>query len=142
MTSSDQNTTGRIDLFRADHLNVQVYESRKPMGAAAANLALRFRVTMRKGYVLDPSHSVGGDATWLLFNRQNELLGDHAIIRGRGTADTVKQVVAFLGQSLSVPAGATEGSELWRLTAFEPDTFFLGRVTRGARADDQIPWLA
>ncbi len=92
-----------------------------PMGSAAANLALRFGVTMGKGYVFDLHNSTGNDPTWLVFSRQNGLLGDHAIVRARGSADTVTQVVAFLGQSLSVPASATVLLKLGQ-TAYEADT--------------------
>ncbi|HUL80504.1 MAG TPA: DUF4350 domain-containing protein, partial [Gammaproteobacteria bacterium] len=91
-----------------------------PMGGAAANLAVRFGVTMGKGYVFDLSNSTG-DPTSLLFDRQNGLLGDHAIVRGRGNADTVTRVVAFLGQSLSVPTGATVLLRLGK-TAYEANT--------------------
>ena len=75
---------------------------------------------MGKGYVFDLSNSTG-DPTSLLFDRQNGLLGDHAIVRGRGNADTVTRVVAFLGQSLSVPTGATVLLRLGK-TAYEANT--------------------
>ena len=59
-------------LFITDHA---------PMGSAAECLAKRFNVSMSKGAASDPSNSEGGDS-WLVFSRQNHLLGDHPIIRG------------------------------------------------------------
>lgn len=91
-----------------------------PMGSAAANLALRFGVTMGKGYVFD-LHNSTGDPTSLLFSRQNGFLGQHAIVRGRDDSEAVTQVVAFLGQSLSVPVGATVLLKLGK-TAYEART--------------------
>jgi hypothetical protein len=75
------------------------------MGSAARELALRFGVDMGLGYVVDLQHSQG-NPTYLVFSDRNGLLGDSAIIHGRNEAEGVHRVVAFTGQSLSIPSGA------------------------------------
>jgi hypothetical protein len=77
-----------------------------PYGSAAENLAKRFGVEMGKGTVFDPEHGHKDDPTVLTFSRENGLLGTHPLLRGRGPDEEVKLVVAFMGQSLGVPAGA------------------------------------
>ena len=80
-------------LFIADHA---------PMGAAAEVLAKRFGVDMSKGYTDEPSSQdkVLGDIT---FSRDNKLLADHAITRGRNSRERISRVVTFTGQSLNGP---------------------------------------
>jgi len=41
-----------------------------------------------------------------VFSDKNGLLGDSPIVRGRNEAERVRRVVAFTGQSLSIPSGA------------------------------------
>ncbi len=84
-------------LLIADHV---------PFGDAAATLAHRFGVEMGRGWALDSRNS-DGNPSILVFSSTNHLLGSHAIVRGRNQAEQVRRVVAFTGQSLSVPAGAT-----------------------------------
>lgn len=76
-----------------------------PFGSAAEALAKRFGVEMGKGFVFDLAHAEGGP-TQLLFSRENALLGEHPLLRGRNAREEVKRVVTFTGQSLSVPEGA------------------------------------
>jgi hypothetical protein len=80
-------------LFIADHA---------PMGAAAEILAKRFGVDMSKGYTDDPS-SQDKELGDILFSRDNKLLADHAITRGRNSRERVNRVVTFTGQSLNGP---------------------------------------
>jgi len=72
-----------------------------PFGATAATLAARFGVEMGKGY----AWTVDGDnpepTTTIAYSRESKSLGDHPITRG------LTRVVAFTGQSLSIPDGAT-----------------------------------
>lgn len=78
-----------------------------PIGAANMNMAERFGVEMRNGATLDPKHAAPGErASFLLFSRENKLLADHAITRGRNARETVRRVMTFTGQSLSVPNDA------------------------------------
>jgi uncharacterized glyoxalase superfamily protein PhnB len=78
-----------------------------PFGTSAANLAARFGVTMGKGWVYDSGATKGSITTQLVFSRENGLLGVHAILRGRDSAEEVKIIKSFTGQSLGVPEGAT-----------------------------------
>jgi len=77
-----------------------------PYGAAAENLARRFGVDMGQGFAFDPPHSEVNPSL-LVFSRQNGLLGDHPVLNGRDSSERVGRVLAFTGQSLGVPAGAT-----------------------------------
>lgn len=77
-----------------------------PFGAAAEKLAGQFGVETGKGFVFDLEHCDEGNPTSLIFSRENELLGEHPILRGRNQSEEVGRVVAFTGQSLGVPAGA------------------------------------
>ena len=77
-----------------------------PFGQAAATLGERFGVAMGKGWTFDRTTG-GGITTQLDFSRDNGLLGDHAILRGRGAGETIRRLRSFTGQSLGAPAGAT-----------------------------------
>lgn len=92
-----------------------------PFGGAVANLAKRFDVEMGKGFVFDLGNSEPSNPTLLVFSRENRLLRDHAIVRGRNPSEEVKRIVAFTGQSLSVPTGAVALMEL-SATAYESPT--------------------
>jgi len=76
-----------------------------PFGNAAANLAMRFGVTMGQGWAFDRV-SGGGVTTQLEFSRANGLLGDHAILRGRNASEQITRIRSFTGQSLGIPTGA------------------------------------
>jgi hypothetical protein len=71
-----------------------------PFGAAAASLGERFGVEMGKGYAWAVEKDSTDPQTNIPFSRDNDTLGSHPITRG------VTRVVAFTGQSLSVPPGA------------------------------------
>lgn len=79
-----------------------------PMGSAAAPLAAKFGVTLGGGFVLDPSPvAVHWDnPTEMLFSAGNGLLGLHVIIEGLNEDERLGRVVAFTGESVSVPPGA------------------------------------
>lgn len=76
-----------------------------PFGDSAAVLAQRFGVDMGRGFVADRTNS-GANPTLLIFSVENGLLGDHPILRGRDGQERVQTIVAFTGQSLSVPKEA------------------------------------
>jgi len=79
-----------------------------PAGGAADSLARRFGVGMSDGYAADTLHfESAGDPTWLVFSKENGLIADHAITRGRDSTQAVRKVVSFTGQSLSIPDGAS-----------------------------------
>lgn len=79
-----------------------------PTGAAAKNMAERFGVDMSTG--------VTGDAVyydkeidnpgWLIFTRENGLLLDHPITRGRNARERINRIETFTGQSLKGPEGS------------------------------------
>lgn len=75
-----------------------------PFGGAAENLGKRFEVEMSKGYTLDPENSLKDQGPSLLvFSRENKLLLDHPITRGRNDTERIKVVFTFTGQSLKGP---------------------------------------
>lgn len=80
-----------------------------PFGGAAANLAKRFGVDMSKGFTFDEENQVKelGAPSILLYSRDNKLLLDHPITRGRNDTEKVNRVIAFTGQSLKGPEGSS-----------------------------------
>ena len=79
-----------------------------PTGHAAEALARRFGVAMSKGSTIDPAHAApgAGGPGMLLFSRDDKLLGDHAITRGRDASEQINRVITFGGQSLKGPDGS------------------------------------
>lgn len=79
-----------------------------PAAAAAEGLARRFGVGMSRGLTYDESHYFRqeGAKTFLEFTRDNGLLGDHPVTRGRNAAEGINRVVSFAGQSLKGPPGS------------------------------------
>lgn len=84
-------------LFVADHA---------PFGAATENLARRFGVEFGKGFVYDSTASLEGAPMNLVFSAATGTLGDHSILFGRDSLERVHRVIAFTGQSMTVPPGA------------------------------------
>jgi hypothetical protein len=79
-----------------------------PMGAANEKLGLRFGVDMSKGYTGDPSNYdvESNNQGFIKYNRDNNLLVDHPITRGRNDREKISRVIAFTGQSLKGPSGS------------------------------------
>ena len=73
-----------------------------PFGGAAESLAKRFGIEMSKGFVIDAAHSLEGSPSILTFTRENKLMLDHPITRGRNDSEKVDRIVAFTGQALKV----------------------------------------
>src|SRR5262245_33758899 len=91
----DWVSAGGALLLIADHA---------PFGTTAEILANRFGVEMSKGWTSDAkNHDKSGGPSRLVFSRENKLLGDHAITKGRSETERVKRVVSFTGQSLKGP---------------------------------------
>lgn len=79
-----------------------------PYGSAAEILAKRFDVDMSKGSTVDPvSEKESKNTGWIVYSRENNLLIDHPITRGRNDSERVNRVMTFAGQSLK----GSEGSE-------------------------------
>jgi hypothetical protein len=95
-----------------------------PFGAAAENLSLKFGVGMSKGFTVDSLHTDPelGSPSILIYSRGNERLRDHPITNGRDSTERVERVIAFTGQSLAVPAGATAFLELSEMAVDMPAT--------------------
>ena len=77
-----------------------------PIGSATEILSKHFGVGMSNGFTNDSLHSdsptrsrLNGHSQ-LVFSRENGLLGDHAITRGRDSSEKVDRAIAFTGQSL------------------------------------------
>jgi hypothetical protein len=86
-----------------------------PFGGAAGILAQRFDVNFGDGFVYDTAHyltsfgarNLPGVASIMVFSRENGLLGTHPILQGRDPRERIERVVAFTGQSMSVPSRAS-----------------------------------
>lgn len=76
-----------------------------PFGEASANLASRFGVQMGMGIAFDMQNFEIAP-TIIVFSAENGGLGDHPIVKGRDDSQRLRRIVAFGGQSLSLPAGA------------------------------------
>jgi hypothetical protein len=77
-----------------------------PFGPAAAALARRFGVDVSKGAVTSDEANSEKDSSSLVFSRQNHLLGDHPITRGRDDSERVNRIQTFTGTSLKGPEGS------------------------------------
>ncbi len=78
-----------------------------PYGSAAETLADRFGIDMSNGFVQDPKHFEPSlEDSHLAFTRDNGLLRDHPITRGRHPAEQIQRILTFTGQSLRGPPEA------------------------------------
>ncbi|MGI9065187.1 MAG: DUF4350 domain-containing protein [Pyrinomonadaceae bacterium] len=77
-------------------------------GSAAEILAKRLDVDMSKAFTMDPANSEkeSKNSGWLLYSRENHLLADHPITKGRNDSERVSRVMTFAGQSLKGPEGS------------------------------------
>lgn len=78
-----------------------------PFGGAAAALGTKLGVDMSKGYTFDAANALQGIASFLVFSRENKLLGPHPIFEGRNEKERVNKVLSFTGQSLKGPADSS-----------------------------------
>lgn len=80
-----------------------------PIGDAAQPLAQRFGTTLGNNFVFDitPDNFTSDDVTELVFSDRNHLLGQSPIMQGRSESERVHRLVAFTGESVSIPKGAT-----------------------------------
>jgi hypothetical protein len=79
-----------------------------PFSSAAEVLAKRLDVEMGKGVTMDSANAdkVSKNAAFLVYSRQNKLLLDHAITKGRNDSERINRVMTFVGQSLKGPEGS------------------------------------
>jgi hypothetical protein len=86
-----------------------------PMGDGAAPLAERFGVKLGNGFVFEtnPDNFDDKDPTELVFSDHNHLLDSNPITRGRNGAERLHRLVAFTGESVTIPRG---GNAILRLS--------------------------
>lgn len=89
-----------------------------PYARGARGLAAALGVGMRQHLTVDVGHSEPREPSWLVFSRENDLLGAHPIVDGFPDAPPVNRVVAFGGQALDPPDG---GAVLLRLSPSAAD---------------------
>lgn len=79
-----------------------------PFGHASAALAQVLRVRPSNGISTDAAHqdSLSGNNACLVFSRDNGLLGNHAITRGRDSSEVVRRVATWTGESFDGPPDA------------------------------------
>jgi hypothetical protein len=106
-----------------------------PFGGAAASLAKRFDVDMSKGFTYDPANSVEGNASILIFSRDNKLLATHPITEGRDEKERVNRVQSFTGQSLKGPADSVAILKLSDTAKDSPDQNTDASVSAAGRAE-------
>ena len=77
-----------------------------PIGSATQILAERFGIEMSKMFTLDEQNyeKESDNPGFIVYTRESGRLADHAITRGRSSAETVNKIIAFTGQSLKGPA--------------------------------------
>lgn len=79
-----------------------------PFGGASEQLARQFGVDMSKGVTADPDHfdPETGNLSFILYSRENRMLGIHPILEGRNATERINRVMTFSGQSLRGPDGS------------------------------------
>lgn len=97
-----------------------------PYASAMDSLARRFGVDMAKSYAVDTRRvdPEMNNLGCILYRREQDMLGDHAILRGRDRSERIDRVVVFSGQSLAGPPGSRGllelGTSAWDVP-FTPD---------------------
>jgi hypothetical protein len=102
-TSGPAFTDAECDIVRdwvSDGGALLLVADHTPFGSAAASLARQFGVSMGKGFAFDVVNFETSPSNVVF---RDKGLGDHPILRGRNPNERIRKVVAFTGQSLSVP---------------------------------------
>jgi len=79
-----------------------------PFSSAAESLGKRLDVEMGKGVTMDSANSdkISKNPGFIVYSRENKLLLDHSITKGRNDAERINRVMTFVGQSLKGPEGS------------------------------------
>jgi hypothetical protein len=77
-----------------------------PFARGVQGLTARLGVRVRGRLVVDVGHAEARDPSWLVFSRENTLVGSHPIVDGCPDAPPVNRVVAFGGHALEPPPDA------------------------------------
>jgi hypothetical protein len=93
-----------------------------PFSVAAEEIASRFEIAINSGFTIDTVkyNKEAEDQTELVFTREDGLLGEHVITRGRDATERINRVVTFSGTSVKGPKGSTP---LLKLSSTAMDVF-------------------
>ena len=105
-----------------------------PFGGAASALGTKLGVDMSKGYTFDSANALPGIPSFLVFSRENKLLGPHVIFEGRNEKERVNRVLSFTGQSLKGPDGSLGILKLSETAQDSPDHEQKNMVSAAGRA--------
>lgn len=77
-----------------------------PFSSAMSELFKLFGVELTKGHTVDPQHydKAAGDQTEIIFTRDEGLVGEHPITRGRDNSERINRITTFTGTSLKGPS--------------------------------------
>jgi hypothetical protein len=118
-----------------------------PMGAANQILAQRFGVDMRSAYTSDTVNydKESGNNSFLVYTRDNGLLIDHPITKGRDAGDRINRVITFTGQSVKGPPGSVAFLKLADTAMDVPPPSqadiqaAIAKARQGGQSQDQAP---
>ena len=96
----DDDEIERLAAWVRDGGRALIVADHAPAANASQRLAAAFGVEMTTWWAEDSEHSDGGNPATVVFSRENGLLGDHAILRGRSDAEQINRVMTFTGQAL------------------------------------------
>lgn len=107
-----------------------------PFGAAAALLGTKLGVDMSKGFTFDSANALQSDGanSFLIFSRENKLLGTHPIVEGRNEKERINRVLSFTGQSLKGPQESVSLLKLGDTAQDAPDREAKSMVPAAGRA--------
>lgn len=79
-----------------------------PFSTAMAKLSKRFELSITNGYTIEKLHynKDSGEQTELVFTREDGLVGEHPITRGRDSTERINRIITFSGTSLKGPGGS------------------------------------
>lgn len=97
---------GAAPLPRKVQPSVRSVEERAPYEPVGSAAAARSRSASARPCRRDLSRPESGNATFLVFDRENKLLGNHPITEGRDAGERINRIMTFRGQSLKGPEGS------------------------------------
>jgi hypothetical protein len=79
-----------------------------PFSSAAAKLSKKFAIDLTIGFTIDhiKYNKDSEDQTELVFSREDGLLVDHPITRGRDASERINRIITFTGTSIKGPPGS------------------------------------
>ena len=79
-----------------------------PFSSAVVELAKRFDLELARGFTIETVHydKESGDQTELVFTREEGLLSEHPITKGRDATERINRIISFSGTSLKGPKGS------------------------------------